>query len=499
MALLPTRESLEEMERQAQFITKIGTSRDELDNPILEATNPDTDVTLPTLEGIALKFDASIAALGWNNLGEFSTLPTSTIPNDVLVFEGAFWVTTEPLPYTPTGISPLVAPEAGKWAVAVTSELLGIARSLNVLNTAVQYTTYEGVLDAVRYLYDAVAQKTWSVPTLNGTGEIITSVNGSDLVTSGGSYVMSSYVPSRDKTYYNTKEFGASSTKTATENRIALQAAFNYLVPGDELFNSIECDISNATGNGVGLVAQRADAVLNNTLFAIECATDNITFTNRGKLTATSALDDLIRLTGEDVLVRGKGQFIGNGEILETNSGDPLINWLPALVKVYGVGSLCTEFTCVHPTTVGVYMRGSEIDCDHIRVKGGATTHGTGTILFGIKSGHSSIAYVDNSVTHCKVVAFEGKAVYSGIFTTSADSDFSHNKFHDLLEHGIYSYGSGCTIIANIMSRIATATAIQSFGEYLTVTNNVIKNSATGGIAMFRASLMRTHFTLLKQ
>ena len=103
------------------------------------------------------------------------------------------------------------------------------------------------------------------------------------------------------KTYYNTKEFGASASATPTENRIAVQKALNHLSKGDTLFHTIDCSIENATGSGATLVDQRADAVANDTLFALTCATDEIKFVNRGRLLATSALDDLVRLTGEYV------------------------------------------------------------------------------------------------------------------------------------------------------------------------------------------------------
>lgn len=184
---LPNRASLEKLERQAEFITKVGTSRDVNNLPIETATNPDTGVTLPTMEAITADItaqgNAAILGLGWDNQGEFSTLPLMSDVNDVAVFEGNFWVPTETLPYTATGSSPLLPPEAGKWVVAVTAELLGIARSLNTLNSSVEYVTYAGVLDAVKYLYDAVNQIIWEVPALNGLGETIVGITGDQLQT----------------------------------------------------------------------------------------------------------------------------------------------------------------------------------------------------------------------------------------------------------------------------------------------------------------------------
>lgn len=139
-----------------------------------------------TLTGIIEDGAAAIVGLGWNNKGEFSTLPTMTDANDVAVFQGNYWLTTESLPYTPTGSSPLIAPEAGKWLVAATVELAGIERGLNVPNGSVQYTTYTGVLDDVKYLYDSTAQVTWGVPALDSAGKTIVSVASGVLTTTGG-------------------------------------------------------------------------------------------------------------------------------------------------------------------------------------------------------------------------------------------------------------------------------------------------------------------------
>ena len=287
---------------------------------------------------------------------------------------------------------------------------------------------------------------------------------------------------------YDTAQFGVSSSKDATHNRQALQAALDRLKPHDTLYHTVSVYIENATGTGAGLVKQRADAVANNTLYALKCGTDNITLVNNGSLVATSALDNLLELTGKDCLIKGSGSFVGNGEVLDTNSSDPLVQWRPTLVYVTGEGTACKDFTCVHPTTIGVSLAGSNLIADGLTVKGGLLGHGSGTVLFGINTGVSKVVHQGNLVTNCKFLAFEGKAVYSGIFGVCINSTYSNNIFADLNEHAIYNYGAGCVISKNVISNIATAGAIQCFSTEQSIVGNIIRDCGFGGIAIAKGS-----------
>ena len=66
------------------------------------------------------------------------------------------------------------------------TELEAIARSLNVLDSQVIYSTdTTTVLDNVLYIYDQSAQITYSIPVLNGTGETIISLTSNKLTTTG--------------------------------------------------------------------------------------------------------------------------------------------------------------------------------------------------------------------------------------------------------------------------------------------------------------------------
>lgn len=293
----------------------------------------------------------------------------------------------------------------------------------------------------------------------------------------------------RKERIMNTSQFGVNSGATSTVNRNAYQRALDVMVAGDTLTHTAVATIENATGSGATIVLQRADAVLNSTLFALNSSTDGITIIINGEITATSALDDVLRLTGADCLIKGAGSIQGNEVVLDTNSGDPLLQWRPSLIKVEGAGTKVKDVTCIHPSTVGLYLAGSDLKAENVTVKGGSTTHGAGTILFGIESGVSApTADIRVSVNNCTVIPFEGKAVYSGIFGTSAHGDWSGNNFHGLLEHGLYNNGVFQTLTNNNCKDITTAAAIQSFSTDTTISNNTILDCAFGGIALQGAS-----------
>ncbi len=173
---------------------------DELTNYV----NPNNSISTPTIaKQIKEKVTAdtyvsqAIKNAGWDVVGDFSTLPQVNDINDVLSsksvtgHEDALWRTNQSLPYTPTGTDPTQAPELGKWVAVAQGELKSIARSLNVADSEVIYSTDTvTVLDNVPYIYDASTQTTWGKPAGVGAGETITDVTGSALTTTGGSYTL---------------------------------------------------------------------------------------------------------------------------------------------------------------------------------------------------------------------------------------------------------------------------------------------------------------------
>jgi hypothetical protein len=216
-------------------------------------TNPNNNISTPTIaKQIKTQIEAdtyvsqAIKNAGWDVVGDFATLPQVSDINDVLSsksvtnHEDALWRTNQALPYTPIGTDPTQAPELGKWVAVAQGELKSIARSLNVADSAVIYSTDTStVLDNVQYIYDASAETTWGVPVLDNTGETIVSVTGSALVTSGGSYDLLKYFDENNSV--NIKGFGAvadyagvplydgndSARITATDNTSALDDALN--------------------------------------------------------------------------------------------------------------------------------------------------------------------------------------------------------------------------------------------------------------------------------
>lgn len=146
--------------------------------------------TSRTLQGIQTAYDNLAISFGWNVVGDFASTPEVGSANDVLSSksitgnEDALWRTNQPLPYTPTGTDPTAAPELGKWIAVAQGTLGAIARSLNVVDSAVIYSIdTTTVLDGVLYIYDPTAQAVWSKPESVLDGEFISSVIGNQLTT----------------------------------------------------------------------------------------------------------------------------------------------------------------------------------------------------------------------------------------------------------------------------------------------------------------------------
>lgn len=129
------------------------------------------------------------------------------------------------------------------------SDLTQIARSLNVVDSAVIYATDTTTeLDGVSYIYDASTQTTYGVPTLNSAGETIVSVSGSNLVTSGGSYTLIKH-----NTNILADDFGAVGNGVV-DDTIALQLGLSSLKPMQflELTPGKTYKVDNLLLNGIG-------------------------------------------------------------------------------------------------------------------------------------------------------------------------------------------------------------------------------------------------------
>lgn len=287
----------------------------------------------------------------------------------------------------------------------------------------------------------------------------------------------------------NVLDFGAKGDGT-TNDRAAIQAAVTALSAGQTLVlpAGYTFNVVNATGTGATIVDQRANAVSNNTLYAITSSTNNITIQIDGAVVSTSALDDVFRFTGTGVTVCGSGSVTGPGVYLDTNSSDTAQQWYPSLVKLSGNESSCENLTIANAPAIGIYLNSNRSKAVNNTIIGGPASHGTGTVSFGIclgatTGGNAYCSAIGNRFT----VGSDDGAMYDAIFSVCYSSVITDNIGYGLLEHGVYNYGSYSVISNNrfggLSTRVTAAAAIQNFAFGCTISNNVL-SYCTGGIAL---------------
>lgn len=293
------------------------------------------------------------------------------------------------------------------------------------------------------------------------------------------------------------------------DDRTTWQRALDNLKDGDTLYfpSHLKSSIVNAVGTGATIVDRRAHAVANNGLRALTCDADDITIIIDGEVTATSPLDDLFRLTGKRVTVAGNGLLKNSsGEFLDTNMAlyppdqQELFQWLPSLVRLDGEGSGVEgrhgRLRFLDTPTVGAYIRGNYGFGRNLEFRGGRTTHGTGTMQFGIYAGMPSVIITGQmyrDIIGRKSVG--GGAAYSLIFGTSVDSQFDRINGYDMLEHVLYLYGQGAKI-TNSHAEHAGFAAYQVFssGLLLQGCTAIDCNTAFDGKAISDAIILGNEF-----
>ena len=158
----------------------------------------------------------SLLTSGYQIVGDFADLVKVEVTRkdqvytsrSVTHFEGALWQPSEVLPYTPTGSDPTQGDEFGKWLNVEVSELKSIARSLNVPDDAVMYGLPGETINAAKqYIFNPNNQTTYDIPAGVGAGEVVVSVVGSGLVTSGGVYTLT--IVTTKNASNNVKDYGA--------------------------------------------------------------------------------------------------------------------------------------------------------------------------------------------------------------------------------------------------------------------------------------------------
>ncbi len=287
---------------------------------------------------------------------------------------------------------------------------------------------------------------------------------------------------------YNAKGDGV------TDDRLAIQNAFNALQDGGSILIPATASyfkVINATGNGANLVAQRADAVLNNTLYPITCTKNNIKVIFQGIVKETSILGNLFEFTGENVKLifdGGSVQGLGGADdvgFLDTNSVDPTQQWFPSLIKATGKNFRAYDAKLIDPPAVGLHIAGKSARVKNAVVEGGRVTHGTGTTSFGIMFDDGADFSKAEGCTSVKNAL--GGMVYDCIYNLADDCNLSKNPIQDVHEHAIYNYGHRAIISGNNTDCPDALTAIiQSFGEYCNIENNICKHAKFGGIAIQR-------------
>lgn len=299
-----------------------------------------------------------------------------------------------------------------------------------------------------------------------------------------------------DGTYVNIWEYANLATGYVAGGNIstwdwrpAIQAALNALPVGGTLYLPAPhvYRVVNGTGTGANLIAQRADAVANNTLYALTSSTDGITIKIDGEVRSTSALDDVFRLSGTRARIEGNGTIRGPGIFHDVNpSGVPVTDqWYPTLAHFSGADSGSEGILYYDAPTLGVRLTADRGYARFNRFVGGLSAHGSGTMLMGVYAGLPA-----GGTYGCQVVgntfgrSAENGACYSGIFCTAKFSKLLHNDIKSVLEHGVYNYGEDCIIGFNTIDDSGIAAGIQVFAPRNIVVYNEIKNCANGGILL---------------
>jgi len=158
------------------------------------------NLTLGIIDDFNEEAAIAIAAAGYDVLGDFAdSIVAIDNPNEVLTsksvvgFEGYVWKTNQPLPYTRVGSDPTIPPELGKWLAVAIGELQTIARSLNISDNDIIYST-DTVTPITAYIYSSSQQKTYRAPS-QAVGETITSLTVATLICSAGTFELSEINP----------------------------------------------------------------------------------------------------------------------------------------------------------------------------------------------------------------------------------------------------------------------------------------------------------------
>ncbi|MGX9389749.1 hypothetical protein ACWX0K_11015 [Nitrobacteraceae bacterium UC4446_H13] len=285
--------------------------------------------------------------------------------------------------------------------------------------------------------------------------------------------------------------FGAIRT---LDDRAVWQTAISSLSAGDTLAfpAGIKGTIVNGDGGGEAnpqaarWVAVNGDGYL----AALTSDTDDVRVVINGQIDFTSFVDDGFRFTGDRVkFIAERGGKVTNtsGVFVADNSSDPTVQWRPSLIRLDGDDCEIAGLHFLNHPTIAAWLRGSRGKVHHNLFEGGPTEHAVGeyTVQFFVALAPESGGGVGGDVSYNTFRrSAAGGAAYTAIFGVQPGALFGFNKIYDMLEHGIYNYGTGVTMIGNhVDDTIGTmqAAALQNFApgcilkaNQLTGNNNVI-------------------------
>lgn len=251
---------------------------------------------------------------------------------------------------------------------------------------------------------------------------------------------------------------------------------------GITLPDGVRLKFQNGVGIGASLAAKRANAVANGGLRAVEIATDDFVFECNGVVRGLSALDDVLRFSGDRVRLAGRGRIENtSGDFNAANSTDPTVQWRPTLVKMTGDNCEASGgLTFRNHPTYGLWMAGNKAKVRGVTFEGGPGEHEAGefTVQMGLFMGELTADRFGSIATGNHFQRYAGGAAYSAIFNTCRDAIISENHIENMLEHGIYSYGDGCAISRNVVDDNLgemVAGAIQCFSQDTSILENHLR------------------------
>ena len=261
-----------------------------------------------------------------------------------------------------------------------------------------------------------------------------------------------------------------------TDDRLAIQDVFD-ITPANStvIFPRVSgfYKVIIGTGKGSTIIAQRADALANDTLYPIKISKDSVTVIVRGIIKSTTILGNMFELQGNSIVFIGEGGKLQGpgGEdtigFLDANTSDTTLQWHPSLLKVNGDNCNVSSLSFEDYPTHGIDCYGKALIVDSCLFIGGRVAHSTtgGTVLMGIRTnvGADSVIIKNNRF----IANSKGGKCYSCVFPSGDNFIISNNICEKYHEHAVYAYGNYGSIIDNKFTDVnCIASDIQYFATY---------------------------------